>query len=162
VTDRLEHDLNAMTAYQLRDLGDLRGALSGTAARRAAERCSAKAAARLDALAGSLAGARTASERYRAAGRFCVEVAAAAQSVRLAQLELELQITIGAMAWLTVNGAGRDAKTFHAEMSEGYRQLATAVGSGDPAGARDRAERNAERTTDRLVELHYRLLDRLP
>jgi DNA-binding FadR family transcriptional regulator len=156
-TARLRDELATMTAYQLRDLGDLRGALAGGAARRAAERRSSDAVSRLRSLAETLDEARTAPERYRADGRFCVEVAAAAQSVRFAQLELELQITIGAMAWLTV--PGDDVDSYHAHMAAGCRALVDAIDAADVARARELAERNTEHTTDRLVELHYALSD---
>ena len=63
------------------------------------------------------------------------------------------------MAWLPVTGDPDGADAFHAKLSGGYRELAVTIAAAEPDEARRLAERNVERTTDRLVDLHYALSD---
>lgn len=74
----------------LRELGEFHAAVAGTAARLAAERASLGEIDRLRAAVGRLGGSAPAVA-HRAQGRFYIEVAAAAQSVRLTRQEIELQ-----------------------------------------------------------------------
>lgn len=79
-----------MTSTDLRDLGDWRTALATYAAWLAARRGSAVSSDRLSGYAQELAEAGTPSSARRALGRFHMELAAAAQSMRLTHAELTI------------------------------------------------------------------------
>ncbi|CCH79769.1 Putative GntR-family transcriptional regulator (modular protein) [Nostocoides japonicum T1-X7] len=85
-----EEQLTGLTATELRDLGDWRAVLVTYAAWLAAQRASAASSDRLASYAEELADADTAAAARRALGRFHVELAAAAQSMRLTRAELAL------------------------------------------------------------------------
>ncbi len=127
----------------LRELGDLHAATAGTAARLAAERASAAEIGRLRELAGRLADAHDEPELRRLEGRFHIELAAAAQSVRLTTLEIELQGELAELAWL---GPRRSP----AELAASRTAVAAAV-------ARRRGER-ARKLVEELVAEDVRLL----
>src|SRR5262249_46031314 len=74
--------LRRFSTQELRDLGDLRGAVSGMAAKLAAERALPEEVESLGRQVDRLDAARTVSERRRADTQFSIEVAAAAQSPR--------------------------------------------------------------------------------
>jgi DNA-binding FadR family transcriptional regulator len=149
-TRDLGSQLRALTAGQLRDLGDQRAAISGTAARLAAERA---VPAEIDGLRRQLArfaDAASASQRRRAATLFALMVAAAAQSPRLVAEEFRLTAEVGDLLWMDVGDAE------HADAVRARAGLADAIGAGDGRLARDLAETVTRHETRRLIALHLR------
>lgn len=156
----------------LRELGEFHAAVAGTAARLAAERASVDEIARLRATVGRLAGSVPAAVGHRIQGRFYIEVAAAAQSVRLTRQEIELQselaelqlfpadgsnwaamavtrhtAVVDAIAQRAGSAARRLTEDFIAErtlgMIEAHMSLTAGSGdAGDDAAARDDLEAN--------------------
>jgi DNA-binding FadR family transcriptional regulator len=89
-----------MSALELRDLCDEHVAISGAAARLAAKRSSSEHHAKLQHYIDALGEATTRTERRRADARFHIEIAVAAQSVRLTHAEMSLQAEIGELMWI--------------------------------------------------------------
>lgn len=95
--------LREMSPLELRDLADEHAAISGAAARLAAQRAGPEQHARLATLIDALVSAEDRRERRRANARFHIEVAVAAQSVRLTHCEAQLQAElgdVGELLWL--------------------------------------------------------------
>ncbi|MCL2780736.1 MAG: GntR family transcriptional regulator [Actinomycetia bacterium] len=153
---RSGHRLQALGAYELRDLGDLTIAIFGMAARRAAERASDEQITRLDSLASAMAGAQTPFARRQADGRFQVEVAASAQSVRLATTIMSLQTEYSDLFWIEPP-ADEDTERFHRRVVESHRLIVDAIRLRDPILARNQAEERAELGVERLLNLYYLL-----
>jgi DNA-binding FadR family transcriptional regulator len=138
----------------LRELGDVHAAVAGTAARLAAERASETEIARLRDLAARLADAADDVELRRLDGRFLIEMAAAAQSVRLTMKEIELQGELAQLAWQPV------PEQLRAERSRARRAVAAAIGARKPTRARRLIEEQLAEETRRLVEDHIELTRR--
>ncbi|MGV9250109.1 FadR/GntR family transcriptional regulator [Streptomyces sp. NPDC003697] len=145
---RLRARLLAHTTEELRDLADHWAALAGAAARLAAERADAPD---LEAPRRSLldfAAAEDPAAMSRNDGRFHVEIAAAAQSVRLTREEIRLQTEIGPLLCLAFNQpeARREADAQH-------RALLGALAAGRAEQARTLAEQHVHFALRRLIEL---------
>lgn len=152
---RIRRRLRETGAHQLRDLGDTLVSVSTMAARRAAERASPTEVRRLTTLVDALARARTPAECWRADGRFHVEMAAAAQSVRLTGLELALQDEFGELLWYTSStGSGPDGR-LHAKAVAEHRTILQAVEAGDVETAREVAELHVEQAVEHVLDMHY-------
>jgi DNA-binding FadR family transcriptional regulator len=95
--EALFDQLREISTLQLRDLADEHCAISGAAARLAAQRAGPEQHARLDGFIEALANAKERRERRRADARFHIEIAVAAQSVRL-------QAELGELLWLPFAG----------------------------------------------------------
>jgi DNA-binding FadR family transcriptional regulator len=95
-----------LAATDLRELGDVHAAVAGAAARLAALRGSAREVERLGDLAARMADADDDVALRRLDGRFFIELAAAAQSVRLTRQEIDLQGELAQLSWVQ---PGRDA-----------------------------------------------------
>jgi len=134
----------------LRELGDLHAAVAGTAARLAAERASATEIARLRELARRLADAQDEPELRRLEGRFHIELAAAAQSVRLTTLEIELQGELAELAWLRPRRSAAD-------LAAGRLAVAEAVARRRGDRARRLVEEQVAEDTRLLVDDHISL-----
>ena len=78
----------------LRELGDVHGAVAAAAARLAAARASAPEISRLRDLVSGVAMAESVSAQRRIDGRWYIEVAACAQSVRLTMQEMDLHVEL--------------------------------------------------------------------
>ncbi len=154
--DRSSHRLQTLGAYELRDLGDLNLAISGMAARRAAERASDEQIARLDSLVEAMEKAQQPSARRQADGRFHVEVAASAQSVRLATSTMSLQAEYCDLLWITP-AADEEGGQFHQRITQSHRTIVDAIRGRDPMRARKLAEDRAEIGVERLLHLYYLL-----
>lgn len=87
-------------SQELRDLGDEHMAIAGTAARLAARRATPEHHHSLALQIEALDRADTRMARRRADARFHIEVAMAAQSVRLTSAETRLQAEIGELLWI--------------------------------------------------------------
>lgn len=139
--------LREMGSADLREIGDLHAGLAGTAARLAADRASAAELGRLTDLCDRLAAARTGVEQRRLDGRWYIEVAACAQSVRLTRLEIDLQVELGLLGWTA--GLPPDVLS---DMVSGHRLVAAAIAERDGDAARAATERQIARDTRRLID----------
>lgn len=145
--------LRDMSGPDLRDLGDEQLAISGTAARLAAKRSSPEQQARIAQHIETLKLAATRQARHRADARFHIEVAAAAQSLRLTNHEMRLQSEVGELLWLEAAGGG-DVTVVEQE----HRAILQALASGDPVLAGALAEAHVTRGIKRLISLRLELL----
>jgi DNA-binding FadR family transcriptional regulator len=143
--------LRQISTQELRDLGDLRAAVSGMAAKLAAERALPEEVESLARQVDRLAAARTTSERRRADTQFSIEVAAAAQSPRLTQEELRLRTEVGDLLWLQLDDAD------HQESVTARRQLVAAIQEQRADQARELAERHVATDTQRLLQLRLQM-----
>ncbi|WP_197094159.1 FadR/GntR family transcriptional regulator [Nonomuraea sp. SBT364] len=150
---RLRRRLRELSTSELREIGDYRSAIAGTAARLAALRASADNVARLRHVLGRLDAATSVGERRRADGRFHIEVAAAAQSVRLTRAEIDIQSEVGELLWLPY-GAAADPR----DVVRGHTQVIDAIEARDPARARALTEEHIDKGIERLMEFHWRLV----
>nr|BFD94855.1 FCD domain-containing protein [Kitasatospora sp. Xyl93] len=146
--------LRDLATADLRDLGDEELAVFGTAARLAAERAPADLGPRLTRLVHDLRDAAGPAEQRRADARFHIELAAAAQSVRLTQLAVRLQAELGPLLWLPAP-YGPD----QSGLAEQHREILVAVLAGDAAGARTAAEAHTVACVHHLVRRHLELAD---
>lgn len=137
--------LSERTIDELRDFGDLHGAVAGAASALAAERASAPDLDRLRAHVDALADARSDAERRRADSRFHVELAAAARSRRLTAAEMEAQTESGALVWLVLGEDG--AQRALAE----HEAILDAVERRDAEAARRLAAEHVAHQTRRLI-----------
>jgi DNA-binding FadR family transcriptional regulator len=141
----------------LRELGDSHGAVAATAARLAAGRASAREIARLREIVDRLAAEPTTTGQRRADGRFYVEMAAAAHSVRLTMQEMELHLELGQLPWPPA-----DAPQLLAEILDAHRAVLDAVERRDAARARDLTEEHVDRRTLWTIDLHLERLRHAP
>lgn len=148
----LRERLSRVALIELRDLFDHYAAVGGAAGRLAAERASAEDIARLERAADMLAAATDAGARRRAEGYFHLEVAAAAQSARLAREELALQSELGALLWLPFEGA-----SVHRRAAAQHREIIAAIAEGDGGRARDLVERHVQAAAERVTEMRLQL-----
>lgn len=149
----LRERLGRVALIELRDLFDHYAAVGGTAARLAAERASAEDIERLERAADMLTAAQDAGARRRAEGYFHLEVAAAAQSARLAREELSLQSELGALLWAPFEGTAVQRRA-----AAQHREIIAAISAGDGAVARDLVERHVMAAAERVTELRLKLL----
>lgn len=154
---RLRKRLKGLGAHELRDLGDLQVAVGGMAAMRAAERASEQHLRHLTSLHEALGSAKTPSERRALDGRFHVELAAAAQSTRLAMLEISLQTEQGDLLWLSSPYDLEQIDAFQRKVVQDHAAILEAISSGDPHRARLALERHIEDGVERLLDLHFLL-----
>jgi DNA-binding FadR family transcriptional regulator len=137
----------------LRELGDLHAAVASTAARLAATRASQQEIDRLRDIVGRLAAAESVTAQRRIDGRFYVEVAACAQSVRLTMHEMDLHLELGQLPW-----APAAAPRLLGAIVASHRAVVDAIQARDAARARSITEEHVDTRTQWSVELH---LDRL-
>lgn len=145
--------LERMSTMELRDLGDEQLAISGTAARLAARRSTAEHHARLLHHVEALGGANTRQQRRRADAHFHIEIAVAAQSVRLTNAEMRLQAEIGELLWIE-SGTAPDVAAIQQE----HRSILDALVAGDANLAGALAEAHVTRGVKRLINLRLELL----
>ncbi|MBM3107495.1 MAG: FCD domain-containing protein [Pseudomonas sp.] len=145
--------LREMSGPDLRDLGDEQMAISGTAARLAAQRGSREQYARIAQHIDTLKQAGTRLARHRADARFHIEVAAAAQSLRLTHAEMRLQSEVGELLWLEAAGGGDVTVVEHE-----HRAILEALLSNDTVLAGALAEAHVSRGIKRLISLRLELL----
>lgn len=145
--------LRDMSGPDLRDLGDEQTAVSGTAARLAAKRSSPEQQARIAQHIDTLAQAGSRLARHRADARFHIEVAAAAQSLRLTGAEMRLQSEVGELLWMEAAG-GNEVAVIEQE----HRAILQALVAGDAVLAGALAEAHVSRGIKRLIGLRLELL----
>ncbi|OLT20772.1 hypothetical protein BJF78_09345 [Pseudonocardia sp. CNS-139] len=147
--------LRELAGTDLRELGDVRAAVSGAAARLAAERASTGEISRLRESLDRLEAATGGTARRRIEGRWFIDVAAAAQSVRLTREEIELQFELGQVLWGVGPVAADPAATVAA-----HRRVVDAIAARDGALARRLTEEHIALVTARLVDAHVRIVRR--
>ncbi len=143
-----------MSALELRDFADEHAAISGAAARLAAKRASPEHLDRLQHYVDALVAADTRTERRRADARFHIEIAVAAQSVRLTHAEMNLQTQIGELLWVdapnnAVNTAG---------ICSEHQAIVDAIAAADSTLAGALAEAHVNRGIKRLIDVRLALV----
>ncbi|MFJ2580326.1 FCD domain-containing protein [Kitasatospora aureofaciens] len=121
--------------------------------RRTGRRCS-DAGGRGAGRAHDLRDAAGPADRRRADARFHIELAVAAQSVRLTRLAVRLQAELGPLLWLPAPYAPDQER-----LAEQHREILVAVVAGDAAGARAAAEAHTVACVHHLVRGHLQLAD---
>jgi GntR family transcriptional regulator, transcriptional repressor for pyruvate dehydrogenase complex len=155
IASRVRSRLAAMSTHELRDVGDLHVAIAGATARLAAERAGADQIERIGRLVKELASAEGIGARHRADARFHIEVAAAAQSVRLTKVETELQTEVGDLLWLPL----LDESAYHQTAVNQHELIATAIRRRYADAASSRAEEHARGEIARLIDLHLHVTE---
>jgi DNA-binding FadR family transcriptional regulator len=150
--DFLKVRLSNMSSLELRELCDEHVAISATAAGLAASRSSSVHHQRLEHFVTALQEATTRSELRRADARFHIEIAVAAQSVRLTHAEVRLQSEVGELHWISTNDAQKN--TAIAE----HRAILQAVMAGESNLASALTEAHVKEGIKRLMDLRFQLL----
>lgn len=150
--DFLKARLSTMSSLALRDLCDEQIAISATAAGLAASRASSVQHQRLEHFVSALQDATARSELRRADARFHIEVAVAAQSVRLTHAEMRLQAEIGELHWICTDDTQKN--TAIAE----HRAILQAVIAGESNLASALTEAHIKEGIKRLMDLRFQLL----
>lgn len=140
--------LRELSTLELRDLADEHAAISGAAARLAAQRAGPEQHARLSGFIDALANAQGRREYRRADARFHIEIAVAAQSVRLTHSEARLQAELGELLWLPFAGQP-EPQTIERE----HRAILEAITANDANLAGALAEAHVARGVRRLSSL---------
>ena len=141
------------STHDIRELGDHRAAISGMAAQLAAQRALPEEIANLYRQVERLRAATTVSHRRRADTQFTIEVAAAAQSSRLAREELALRAEVGDLLWLERSDAD------HKASARSRAELVDAIRRSDPQRSRELAEHHVAADTRRLLAARLELDD---
>jgi DNA-binding FadR family transcriptional regulator len=133
-------------------MGDFHAAIAGAAAALAAARASENEVGRLHDIVDQLESAGQEAAQRRLDGRFSIEVAASAQSVRLTMQEIDLQVEGSQLPWPASGSAERIA-----HIARGHRAVAEAIASRDGDGARSVTESLVSLRTRWLVGLRLEL-----
>lgn len=147
----IEHamtQLAHLSPVDLRDMADWRSAVSAAAAQLAAERASDQDVAMLTATAGQVDAADDEVAARRADARFHIELAAAAQSVRLSGAAISLQVEYASLLTLVYRDAA-DRKAAAARFSA----ISECVRDGRADEARKLTHESIVATRDRLLDL---------
>lgn len=150
-SSNLRSGLGRITVHQLRELGDLRRAISGAAAELAAERAGVSEVAALQRRADRFAEAKTPTARRRADAEFAIEVAAAAQSSRFTREESRLRAELGDLVWTSCGDAE------HGQAIKARARLVRAIADGRGGQARRLCEAQVARETGLLIACRIEL-----
>jgi DNA-binding FadR family transcriptional regulator len=150
-----ETRLAELGTTDLRELGDAHGAVAAAAARLAAARASRTEIARLRDIVDRLAAADSVTAQRRTEGRYYIELAACAQSVRLTMQEMDLYLELGQLPWPPAH-----APELLDVMAAGHRAVVDAIEARDGARARALTEEHIETRTRWSIELRLALGDR--
>ncbi|GIE35833.1 GntR family transcriptional regulator [Actinoplanes italicus] len=134
----------------LRDTTDHYAAIAGAAARLAAQRADADDILRIEEVDADVAGPLHRMERA-----YHLEVAAVAQSARLAREEVRFATELGTLLWSPVLPSDDRAYDPHAD----HRAITAAIAAGDGDLARQLTEEHIEKAVERLVTLHLTLIE---
>jgi GntR family transcriptional repressor for pyruvate dehydrogenase complex len=145
--------LRQHSSLALRDLGDELMAISGAAARLAAQRAAKQQHVQLQLYIEALANSSSRLERRRADARFHIEVAVAAQSVRLTRAEMRLQAEVSELLWID-HASLPDAAAMAAE----HQAILDAIVAADANLAGTLAEAHINHSIKRLIGLRLQLL----
>ena len=146
--------LAELATTDLRELGELHGAVAAAAARLAASRASVREVARLREVIDRLASADGVTAQRRSEGRYYIEVAACAQSVRLTMQEMELHLELGQLPWPPAN-----APHLLDVVVASHAAVVDAIEQRDPGRARSLTEQHIDLRTQWAVELSLRTRD---
>jgi DNA-binding FadR family transcriptional regulator len=102
--DQLHARLRSITTLELREYADEHVAISSAAAQLAANRVGNDQRSKLERLIIELDSARGVMKQRQLDARFHIEIAVAAQSVRLTRNEARLQAELGELIWLPYGG----------------------------------------------------------
>jgi DNA-binding FadR family transcriptional regulator len=155
--DELRERIGDLSADDLRDLADLRRAISGAAAALAAERAAPAELAHLRVQLAQMETAETPADQRRADGRFHIEIAAASRSARLTQAEIDLQSELHDLLALLTLLAGDSVRQLAVRQ---HTELVEALEARDPERARRLASEHVDATTDLIVGLGLTALER--
>jgi DNA-binding FadR family transcriptional regulator len=145
--------LAELGSTDLRELGDVHGAVAAAAARLAATRASRTEIARLRDIVDRLAHAETVTGQRRAEGRYYVELAACAQSVRLTMQVMDLHLELGQLPWPPAH-----APELFGVIVASHRAVVAAIEARDAATARALTEGHIETRTLWSIELRLQRL----
>jgi DNA-binding FadR family transcriptional regulator len=141
----------------LRELGDVHAAVAGAAARLAASRASAADIARLRDVLARLAGTDSVAAQRRADGRFYIEVAACAQSVRLTMTQMDILVEFGQLPW-----PPEHAPELLDAVVASHGAVVDALEARDAARARDLTDQHVDARTRWLIDLRLQRLAAAP
>ncbi len=148
-SEEIERDeLLRLTSAELRDLGDWRQMLAAHSAALAAQRASESNYRRLENFATLVGRATTRAQARRAHGRFHVELASAAQSLRMTRAEFGVHEEIDWLFGLALRTAEQ-----RADSSKGLLEITEAVRHHDRHSARAAAEAYSTRLVGALAQL---------
>jgi DNA-binding FadR family transcriptional regulator len=155
VLDEVRARLEGVTSDDLRDLADLRKAISGAAAALAAERAAPGEIDHLRVHLERMSRAGDLEAFRRGDGRLHIEIAAVSRSARLTQAEIGLQSELRDLLALLPDRPGilRLANREH-------RALVQALEDRDAARARQLAEQHVDSTNDLVIGLGLSALER--
>jgi DNA-binding FadR family transcriptional regulator len=140
----------------LRELGDVHSAAAAAAARLAASRASRTEIARLRDIVDRLASAGSVTGQRRTDGRYYIELAASAQSVRLTMQEMDLHLELGQLPWPPAHAPG-----LLDVIVAGHRAVIDAIEDRDAARARALTESHIETRTICAIALRLQRLTEL-
>src|SRR4051812_40609838 len=149
-----EARLAELGTTDLRELGDAHGAVAAAAARLAASRASRVEIARLRDIVDRLAAADSVTAQRRTEGRYYIELAACAQSVRLTMQEMDLHLELGQLPWPPAH-----APQLLEVMAASHRGVVDAIAARDGARARALTEEHIETRTRWSIELRLALAE---
>jgi DNA-binding FadR family transcriptional regulator len=150
-SEQLEQDeLVVLSSAELRDVGDWRQMLAAHAAALAAQRASESNIKMLSTYAARVGEAPSSLDARRAHGRFLLELASAAQSMRMTRAEFAVHEQID---WLF--GLALQTTDERTASSAGLSAIADAVRSRDPQRARAAAEVYVSGLLARLARLRF-------
>jgi DNA-binding FadR family transcriptional regulator len=141
-----------LSVTDLRELGDVHAAVAGASARLAADRASATEIARLRDLAERMRDAEDEPSLRRLDGRFFIELAAAAQSVRLTLQEIDLQSELSLLQWTRPTGSAPARDT-----ARGRSAVVAALHGRKADRARRLVEQQLAEQTRQWVDTHIEL-----
>ncbi|APQ11008.1 MULTISPECIES: FCD domain-containing protein [Pseudomonas] len=145
--------LERLTALELRDHADEHVAISGAAAQLAAKRAGADQHRRLARLLAEFAVEVDVKRQRQLDARFHIEIAVAAQSVRLTHNEVRLQAELGELLWLPYRG-----QPDIAAMRVEHQAILEAIVSNDANLAGALAQAHVSRELRRLTALKLEVM----
>jgi DNA-binding FadR family transcriptional regulator len=151
LTELADARLAELGTTDIRELGDAHGALAAAAARLAAERASEAEIARMSDIVDRLAEVESGPAQRRTDGRFYIELAACAQSVRLTMQEMDLHVELGQLPWPPAS-----APELLDAVVAAHRGVVEAIAARDATRARDLAQEQVDAYTRWLIELRLR------
>jgi DNA-binding FadR family transcriptional regulator len=154
LTELADSRLAEVGTTDLRELGDVHGAVAATAARLAAARASEQEIARLRDLVSGVAMADSVPAQRRMDGRWYIEVAACAQSVRLTMQEMDLHVELGQLPWPPAH-----SPRLLDVIVDNHHAVVDAIEARDAARARALTEEHIESRTRWLIDMRLKNTD---
>jgi len=151
LTELADGRLTELATTDLRELGEAHGAVSAAAARLAASRASPREVHRLREIVERLARGESVTAQRRDEGRYYVEVAACAQSVRLTRQEMDFHLELGQLPW----PPAVDPQLLTTIVAS-HRSVVDAIEQRDPARARALTEDHIDLRTRWSIDLSLR------